>query len=223
MDAIAGVDPDVAASVFATGRAIALGGRAGAISGRSWASVATFEADLASGAITPDLRVVMYDPERWRHTPLDEQRDPIGSIERFGRVAGAGWLVRMITPHPSLVSVDAAAGTLTDGSEEATYEFSGITEAAALSSEIVEIQAQRLQAAPHGYRDLVAATAARARAVNPDVLVLSGLATSPGFPATSRMLVEAWDSVLDVVDGHYVSLSRGRYPDVMADFLRMVT
>ncbi|MEW6060195.1 MAG: hypothetical protein AB1551_08690 [Actinomycetota bacterium] len=35
-------------------------------------------ADVASGAIAPDVRVAMYNPERWKHTPLSEQRDPCG-------------------------------------------------------------------------------------------------------------------------------------------------
>jgi hypothetical protein len=36
------------------------------------------------------------------------------------------------------------------------------------------------------------------------------------------MLTAAWASVRDVVDGHYLSLSKGRYPEVMTAFLAMV-
>ncbi len=35
------------------------------------------------------------------------------------------------------------------------------------------------------------------------------------------MLLEAFAAVRDVVDGHYVSLSKGRRPEVMASFLAM--
>jgi hypothetical protein len=49
---------------------------------------------------------------------------------------------------------------------------------------------------------------------------MSGLSTSPGFRATPQMLLDAWSSVGDVADGHYLSLAKGRYPEVMAAFLR---
>jgi hypothetical protein len=223
MEAIAAVDPEVAARVFISDHAIALGGRPGAITGQSWASCARFEADASSGAIGPDVRVAMYDPERWRQTPVEEQRDPLGAMTRFGDVARRHGYVCMTTPHPGLLSVKGSAlAREADETEEAAYERSGITEAAARAADIIETQAQRLQNRPNAYRALVSATAARARAANPSVLVLSGLSTSPGFPATPQMLLDAWSSVGDIVDGHYISLAKGRYPEVMAAFLRLV-
>jgi hypothetical protein len=223
MDAIAAVDPEVAEAVFVSERAIALKGRPGAVTGLSWASCARFEADAISGAIPTDVRVAMYDPERWRHTPPDEQRDPIGAMTRFGELAHGRGYVCMITPHPGLLSVEGSSlARGADESEEAAYERSGITEAAARAADIVETQAQRLQDRPDAYRSLVEATAARARGANPSVLVLSGLSTSPGFRATPQMLLDAWSSVRDVADGHYISLAKGRYPEVMAAFLRSV-
>lgn len=223
MEAIATVDPEVAKAHFVSDHAIALGGRPGAITGTSWASCAQFEADATEGKITPDVRVAMYDPERWRQTPVEEQRDPLGAMARFGDVARQHGYVCMITPHPGLLSVKGSTlARDADETEEAAYERSGITEAAALAADIIETQAQRLQNRPDAYRALVSATAARARAANPSLLVLSGLSTSPGFPATPQMLLDAWTSVADVVDGHYLSLAKGRYPEVMAAFLRSV-
>lgn len=223
MDAIAAVDPEVAEAVFVSDHAIALEGRPGAITGLSWASCAAFEADASSGAIGADVRVAMYDPERWRHTPAEEQRDTIGAMSRFGELAHRYGYVSMITPHPGLVSVEGSSlDRGPDETEESAYERSGITEAAARAADIVETQAQRLQDRPDAYRALVSATAARARGANPSVLVLSGLSTSPGFPATPQMLLEAWSSVRDVADGHYISLAKGRHPEVMAAFLRSV-
>jgi hypothetical protein len=223
MDAIAAVDPEVAQRTFASDHAIALGGRPGAITGISWASCARFEVDVTEGKIAPDVRVAMYDPERWRQTPTQEQRDPLAAMARFGDVARQHGYVCMITPHPGLLSVEGSTlARAADETEEAAYERSGITEAAARAADIVETQAQRLQNRPEAYRALVSATAARARAANPSVLVLSGLSTSPGFPATPQMLLDAWSSVADVADGHYLSLAKGRYPEVMAAFLRSV-
>jgi hypothetical protein len=223
MEAIAAVDPEVARASFVSDHAIALGGHPGAVMGRSWASCAQFRADARSGTIDADVRIAMYDPERWRHTPAREQRDPIGAMARFGDLARRHGYGCMITPHPGLVSVEGSSiAREADETEEAAYERSGITEAAARNADIVETQAQRLQNRPDAYRALVSATAARARAANPSVLVLSGLSTSPGFTASPQMLLEAWTSVADIVDGHYLSLAKGRYPEGMAAFLRSV-
>ncbi len=226
MKAIARVDPETAAGAFGSGRGIALGagtpnGWPGAILGRAWASLAAFETDVAAGVLPDGLRVAMYDPERWKHTPADEQRDPVAAIERFVARCRELRLVSMVTPYPRLVTVRGAVFGAAEGeSEEDAYVRSGITRAAA-AAEICETQAQRLQDRPRAYRAFVAATAEQARGVNAGVVLLSGLSTSPGFPATPEMLFEAFASVRDVVDGHYVSLSKGRHPDVMAAFLRM--
>jgi len=223
MDAIATIDPGVARAAFEGDHAIALKGRPGAIQGLAWASCAAFEADLAAGAIPRDVRVVMYDPERWRHTPPEEQRDPAGAMARFGRIAAEHGYVRIITPHPGLMTSAGTSFALDAGeTEEQAYARSGLTEAAARAADVVETQAQRLQHDPAAYRALVGSTAARAREANPDVWVLSGLGTSPGRPATPDVLFAAWDSVRDLVDGHYISLSTGRYPEVMTGFLRLV-
>jgi hypothetical protein len=77
-----------------------------------------------------------------------------------------------------------------------------------------------MQRNPPAYRAFVEATARLARDVKPDVQVMSGLSTHPGYPATTQMLRDAWASVRDIVDGHYLSLGRHlRHPDVAAAFL----
>jgi hypothetical protein len=151
MDAIAAVDPEIAAAAFLSEHAIALGGRPAP----SW---------VRRGRLAPGSRrtrtpgrsvqtsVVMYDPERWRHTPAEEQRDPIGAMARFGDVARRHGYVCMITPHPGLLSIPGR--TLSRDAheiEEAAYERSRISEAAARAADIVETQAQRLQNRPDAY------------------------------------------------------------------------
>jgi hypothetical protein len=226
MAAVAAVDADVAVRAFGSGRGIALGSGSGAawpgaIPGRAWASLARFERDLRDGAIPADLVVAMYDPERWRHTPAREQRDPRRAIGRFVELCSDRGYVSMVTPYPRLVTVpDAAFRAEAGETEEEAYLRSGIV-ASAAAAQICETQAQRLQDRPEAYRAFVAATAGQARAANPDVVHLSGLSTSPGVVATPSMLFEAFASVRDIVDGHYVSLSKGRRPEVMAAFLRM--
>jgi hypothetical protein len=225
MSAIAAVDGETARLAFGSGRGIALGGGSpsgwpGAITGRAWASLRGFEEDVAAGAIPDDVRVAMYDPERWRHTPEDEQRDPAAAIRRFvARCRELGY-VSMVTPYPRLVTVRDARFRARPGErEEDAYVRSGLTSDAA-AADICETQAQRLEDRPGEYRAFVAATAAQARRANPRVVLLSGLSTSPGYTASAEMLLEAFRAVRDVVDGHYLSLSKRRHPEVMAAFLR---
>jgi hypothetical protein len=224
--AIAAVDADVATRAFGSGRGIALGAGSrgawpGAIPGRAWASLVRFERDLHDGAIPADLVVAMYDPERWRHTPAPEQRDPRRAIDRFVELCRDRGYVSMVTPYPRLVTVPGAAFRARTGeTEEDAYLRSGIV-ASAAAADVCETQAQRLQDRPDAYRAFVEATAEAARSANPDVVLLAGLSTSPGVVATPSMLFEAFASVRGVVDGHYVSLSKGRRPEVMAAFLRM--
>jgi hypothetical protein len=225
MRAIARVDPEVAERAFGGGRGIALGGGSpsgwrGAVTGRAWGSLAQFETDLRSGAIDAEVRVAMYDPERWRFTPVEEQRAPGDAIRRFVRTCRRHGLVSMVTPYPRLVTVRGAAFVAEPGeAEEEAYVRSSI-HAAAGEADICETQSQRLQDRPDRYRAFVTATTEQARTVNPDVVALSGLSTSPGYPATPEMLFDAFSCVREVVDGHYISLSKGRRPEVMAAFLR---
>jgi hypothetical protein len=218
--AIAEIDPAVAARIFGSRDAIALGGWPGATTGRSWASSARFAEDVANDTIVGDLEVAMYDPERWDATPLEEQLDPHASIETFGTLARSKGYTVLVTPHPNLVSVPGSPLAPKDGeTRESAYLRSGIAEVAAEHADVIETQAQTLQGDPDHYRAFVAETVRIARATKRDIQVLSGLSTHPGYPATVAMLRNAWMSVRDAVDGHYLSLARLRLPGVATAFL----
>ena len=218
--AIAEIDHDLAVRVFGSRDAIALGGWPGATTGRSWASSARFAQDVATGAIEDDVEVAMYDPERWDATPLDERLDPHASIRSFGELARSLGYTVLITPHPNLVSVPGSPHAPTDGeARESAYLRSGIVEVAAANADVIETQAQTLQRDPDRYRAFVEETVRLARAAEPGVQVLSGLSTHPGYPATVAMMRDAWASVRDLVDGHYLSLARLRLTEVAAAFL----
>jgi hypothetical protein len=219
--AIAEIDPDSAERAFATPETVALGGWPGATNGQAWGSHARFADDVASGAIPDDVGVVMYDPEGWDRTPLEERLDPIGSIEAFGALARSKGYAVIVTPHANLVSVPGSPhAPRGDESREDAYLRSGIVEAAAANADAVETQAQGMQNDPKAYRAFVADTARLARGANPGVRLLSGLSTHPGYPATAEMLADASRSVRDVVDGHYLSLAKLRLVEVAAAFLR---
>jgi len=222
IDAIATEDRQVADRVFGSADAVALGGWPGATTGRAWASAERFAQDVAAGAIADDVTIVMYDPEGWDATPLPEKLDPVAHITAFGELARSNGYTVMVTPHPNLVSVPGSIHAPRTGeTREAAYLRSGIVEASAAIADVYETQAQNHQRDPATYRAFVRDTARLARLVDPDVRVLSGLSTHPGYPATAKMLRDAWVSVRDVADGHYLSLARRRLPSVAARFLSM--
>jgi hypothetical protein len=221
--AIAEIDAAVAARVFETSDTVALGGWPGATNGRAWGSHAQFAADVEAGAIPDDVRVMMYDPEGWERTPLEERLDPIGSIRAFGALARSKGYTVIVTPHANLVEVPGSPHTpRRDETREDAYLRSGIVEAAAASADVVETQAQKMQRDPEAYRAFVGDTVRLARRVNADVEVLSGLSTHPGYAATVDMLTDALESVRDIVDGHYLSLAKLRRVDVATKFLSQV-
>jgi len=218
--AIAQIDAGVAARIFGSRDAIALGGWPGATTGRSWASSARFAEDVANETIPDVLQVAMYDPEHWDATPLDERLDPHAAIETFGSLARSKGYTVLITPHPNLVSAPGSPlAPKGDETRESAYLRSGIVEVAAANADVIETQAQTLQRDPDHYRAFVAETVGIAHATKRDIQVLSGLSTHPGYPATVAMLRNAWLSVRDVVDGHYLSLARLRLPEVATAFL----
>jgi hypothetical protein len=213
------LDPGATALYFDRPASFVLGGQAeGSVAARAWSDEAEFEQDLASGAIAPWVRAVMYDPEGWPATPLGERRDPIAAMRAFSRAARAAGYEVIITPHPNLVDVPGAecrrSGTET---ESAAYVRCGIGAEAARLSDVVEIQAQWLEWDPATYRAFVEVAAAQARRANPDVVVLAGLSTR--FAPEPQTLLSAWDAVSDIVDGHYLAVPEGIRPDVAASFL----
>jgi hypothetical protein len=212
--AIADIDPAVAARIFGSRDAIALGGWPGATTGHSWASSARFAEDVANDTILGDLQVAMYDPEHWGATPpvrVDRDLRHARALEGVHRPDHAPPEPRIgpRKPAPAEERRDARVGVPALGHRRG----------GAANADVIETQAQTLQGDPDRYRALVAETVRIARATKRDIQVLSGLSTHPGYPATVAMLRNAWMSVRDVVDGHYLSLARLRLPEVATAFL----
>jgi hypothetical protein len=215
-------DPEASALFFDRPSSFVLGGAGTvAIAARAWSDEATFEGDLAAGTIPPEVRYVMYDPEGWASTPRGERRHPIAAMRAFSRAARAAGYGVIITPHPNLVDVQHAECRRGENEKtSAAYVRCGIGAAAARLSDVVEIQAQWLEWDPPAYRAFVESAAAQARAANSNVVVLAGLSTR--FASEPSNLLDAWDAVSDVVDGHYLAVPQGISPQIAADFLRML-
>lgn len=212
---------DVASQYFDQPTTFALGGYNGAVPSASWASEAQFETDLAAGTIPEETRAVMYDPEHWDPTPAGEQRDPVAAIEAFSSAARRAGYQVIVTPHPNLVTVPGAVcGQRGDESQDEAFLRCDITGAAARVADVVEVQAQYLEADPARYADLVRQAAAQAKRANPAVLVISGLSTR--FAVTSQTLADAWAAVRGIVDGHYMAVPEQIRPEVAAAFLAQI-
>ncbi len=195
------------------------GGWGSATPALAWASASRFEVAVAQGQVPADVHTVMYDPEAWSATPIWERRHPVAAMALFSETAReAGYRVAL-TPHPSLVEVAGAACMRRSGeSVAAAFLRCRIIARAARFGDVVEIQAQYLESDPVAYRALVVAAADQARAANAEVAVLAGLSTR--FAADAQVLMNAWDAVNDVVDGHYMAVPEGINPEIAAGFLR---
>lgn len=215
--------PALAASMFDPARSVVLGFPIGGgePTALAWASEAAFERDIRNRSIPAEVHTVMYDPENWPSTPRAERLDPVAAMDAFSASARALGFRVIITPHPSLVTVEGGRCTVGPGEAiEDAYVRCDIAGQAAKVADIVETQAQALETDPAAYRKFVEATAAQARAANPHVLVLSGLSTT--YTDSPVALYSAWLSVEDVVDGHYVSAPHGLRQDVLVAFLELL-
>jgi hypothetical protein len=223
VEAIASGDERLARLYFGRSTSYVLsGGWASARPTMAWANERRFEVALAQGEIPANVRVVMYDPESWAETPPWERRHPGRAMQLFSDVAHEAGFEVVLTPHPGLVDVSGAScSRAADESIAAAFIRCRIMGEAARLGDVVEVQAQFLEAEPAAYRNLVQRATEQARAANPDVVVLAGLSTR--FASDPQVLLDAWLSVSDVVDGHYMAVPDGFHADVATRFLRMLT
>lgn len=217
------MDHEVAALFFERSTSYMLGTvqLGDAVPSMSWADESAFERDLAAGVIPAQVRAVMYDPEYWPATPVDQQQHPVAAMQAFSEAARTAGYRVVITPHPNLVEVpggDCVARA--DEVMERAFLRCGIPGQAAALADVVEVQAQFLEEQPDYYGQIVGVATSQARDANPDVVVLSGLSTR--FAATPEILLDAWTAVHDVVDGHYLAMPEGIRPWVGARFLGLV-
>jgi hypothetical protein len=186
-----------------------------------WASLEAFRADLAAGLVPPEVRIAMYDPEAWEHTPYEEQLDPVGAMAEFAALAREYGYRVLMTPHPGLAAVPGAACTKApEESVIAAFMRCRLPAAAARHADVLDLQLQSLQQDPIAYREAVIAAAGQARDVNPDIEVLAHLTTALAPQAT--VLYAAWRSAGPWVDGYYMGVPNGRRVDVAVRFLRIV-
>jgi hypothetical protein len=171
-------------------------------------SYAEFAGDLSAGLIGPEIRAVLYDPEKWDRTPKSEQLDPVTYLRLFAELAHSNGYLVIEAPARDLMAVDGAICRSASGEnlDEATLRCNLIGNAARYA-DVAQIQSQVDEFEPARFSAFVTAAAVQARAANPGVVFLAGLSTSPPTGVASpEVLVGAAESVRDVVAGFYLTV-----------------
>jgi hypothetical protein len=173
-----------------------------------YASFADFQNDVSAGAIDPTVRAVLYDPEKWDRTPLVEQLDPGTYLRMFAQLAHQHGYFVIETPARDLAAVPGARCTAGRGEGlSAAALRCGLAGQAARYADVVQVQSQVDEFDPAQYGDFVRRSVAQARAVNPAVVVMAGLSTSPPTGvATADQLVAAANAVRTDVAGFYLTV-----------------
>jgi hypothetical protein len=201
----------------------------------NYGSYAQFKADI-DGGTAPAVDLLMYDPEQWWRTPVEEQKRPRFYMREFGQLAHANGYRVVNAPAMNLLTVRGADCVERSGEDLwAAYMRCRFPEHAAKKADGYDIQTQRWEceaslwpsrnprASPslvQTYKSRVAAAADQARTANAGIEVYSGLSTGWCAP-TGSDLYAAWAAVRDVVAGHFIHMEE---PNVLAavDFFNLV-
>ena len=188
------------------------GGWGSATPALAWASASRFEVAVAQGRIPADVHTVMYDPEAWSATPIWERRHPDAAMGLFSETAREAGLPGRVDAAPLVGrgrrgDLHAAERGVGGRGVPAMPDHGACRRFRRRGRDPGAIPRVRSRAA---YRALVVAAADQARAANAEVVVLAGLSTR--FAANAQVLLNAWDAVNDVVDGHYMAVPEGIEP-----------
>ena len=134
----------------------------------SYTSYDEFSSDIHSGSITYPYKWVMYDPENWDSTPVNEQQDPVRYMRLFGQLAHANGLKVIQAPSRDIAYVVGAHFPRTPGeTADHWYVRANIAGAAAGAGDIYVLQDEAQHRRPGRVRVAVQqCTAPQARAAN---------------------------------------------------------
>lgn len=223
-----GIDPSISSAYFDNPGTFLLGSPP-----PGWSSAATehFASEAAfaravAGGLPSGLRAVVYDNEGWSLTPTAEQRNPDYYEQRFAALAHAHGLTAIMTPALDLVTALSCG----NGTYAQRYLACNLAGMAASHGDVVDIQAQSLEADATSYSSLVRSAAVQARAANPGIVVLGGLSTGPnGATVTASQMLAAAQATAATVVGWWLNIPgtsascpscRGSQPMIADQFLR---
>jgi hypothetical protein len=173
---------------------------------------------LEPGGLHPQVKGVMYDYEKWRFTPEEEQRDPAAYVNRAAELVHARGLLFLTAPAVNIVT--AMEPTARPKQLDETYLRLGIAVDAARYADVFDIQAQRFESDTKRYANFVHRAAAQARHVNPEVVVLAGVSTQPYGPRVSADdILAAIAATRNIVDGYWFNIPQpSEYPPHVTEF-----
>ena len=175
---------------------------------RKFTSVKTFASVVARHRLGRGVKAVLYDPERWRLTPIREQRHVGAAMSRFVALAHRHHLIALVAPALDLVRTldPMSRGRFTD-----RYLRLGIARAAARShADVVVVQAQSQEARAGAYAHFMRRAVRQVRTAARGTRVYAGLSSGPtSGPVDQLDLVLAATGVLPVVQGFWLNAPSG--------------
>jgi hypothetical protein len=166
-----------------------------------YTSYAQFASDLAGHAIAPSYQWVLYDPEMWSQTPVNEQQNPAQYLQLFGQLAHANGYKVIEVPARSLGLVPGSACPQQPGDNlDRWFARCNIAGAAAASSDVFVLQDQVNTTNLSEFDYLYNTARSQALAANPQVVVDAELSTNYG---TADQMAAAARSI--GADGYYLS------------------
>ena len=167
----------------------------------TYTSYAQFASDLQNKAISPNYKWVLYDPEMWSQTPVNEQQNPALYLKLFGQLGHANGYSVVEVPARDLAQVPGSACPQLPG-ENLDHWFvrCNMAGAAAAYSDVFVLQDQVNTVNLTEFDYLYNTARGQALAANPQVQVDAEVSTNYGTPdqmATAARSVGA--------DGYYIS------------------
>jgi hypothetical protein len=178
----------------------------------SWKAIATIS--IKSFADTghcckEGIGAVLYDPEAWEFTPVDEQQHPGDYACKIASLVHAQHRILIAAPATDLVGKwpDLARRT---GDRYDHFVQSGVAASMARCADVYEIQAQGAEAESSRFRSYVEAIRKQVRAQNPKIIVLAGISTNPnGRTVSADQVYSSVRAVLPLVDGFWLNIPAG--------------
>jgi hypothetical protein len=169
-------------------------------------SAAKLEQAVSRDQIPAGTYGVLYDPEAWRFTPLDEQRHPVEAATQAAKVAHAHGLHLIVAPALDLTKV---LSTGSSGARWRRFLDLNLLGPMARVADIVELQSQSLERSTSTYATFVRAAISQVRAARQATRVLAGLSSNPeGAPVSSAELTSAARAVQSLVEGFWINIPR---------------
>jgi hypothetical protein len=185
---------------------------------RSFKSFDEIRTAVEADALSHEVKGVLYDYEKWRFTPAEEQQNPVRYVKQAADLVHARGLLFVTAPAVDLVPILAPESDRRR--QDDTYLQLGLAGDAARYADVFDIQSQRFERDTERYANFVRAAAAQARQANPKVLVLAGVSTQPGgHEVTADDILRAIQATRDFVDGYWFNIPEpSEYSPAVTEF-----